>query len=341
MPQERAANDRPKSKLQDIRTDVRLSAVLGPPSFTYDFDMHAFTHAHASNNADCDSTADCVTLTQPGPEKLVRPTIDSRKAISMRRNLAGLVLLFTAIQARSELYSQSAVKGLPEKATVPSVTVAPDAIMRKGDAEPPVIYIVTTNPMSTDFDPSAKVDEHELSRWEPVRVVLLIWKDGTAIWSEDRVKGGAPYSLGYVDPAKIQGFTRTLEEKSYLNQEALNRYIWIAPHESYTLLGARGSKDELLQILSRHEIAETTHPEIVVTSEATVPREMGKAKEQVIAEKDSGNYSSEYLYMRGVWNEVKPSAMDLIPPTRTKVLGSDDFKIRLRLVEPEELPSGK
>src|SRR5262245_10000586 len=49
----------------------------------------------------------------------------------------------------------------------------------------------------------------------PTRVnaaILVVWSDGHAIWSNDRLHGGAPYFAGRVEPEKVVALLKRFED---------------------------------------------------------------------------------------------------------------------------------
>src|SRR5215204_5927051 len=46
-------------------------------------------------------------------------------------------------------------------------------------------------------------------KFEPHRLIVGVWGDGTVVWSDDRATGGAPYRTARVEPAVVAGLARS------------------------------------------------------------------------------------------------------------------------------------
>src|SRR5262245_48997889 len=59
----------------------------------------------------------------------------------------------------------------------------------------------------------------------PTRVnaaILVVWSDGHAIWSNDRLHGGAPYHTGRVGPEKVVKLLKRFEDDGLFSDKHLN-----------------------------------------------------------------------------------------------------------------------
>jgi len=65
-------------------------------------------------------------------------------------------------------------------------------------------------------------DWRRASRGEP-RIILVAWPDGQMIWSDDRLKGGAPYRAGQVAPGKVTALLARFDQDGLFADEKLNR----------------------------------------------------------------------------------------------------------------------
>src|SRR5688572_20891566 len=54
-------------------------------------------------------------------------------------------------------------------------------------------------------------------------LVLAIWPDGTVIWSEDRLAGGAPYRTGTVDRKKVKALLADFDRDGFFADPTLSR----------------------------------------------------------------------------------------------------------------------
>src|SRR5437762_340377 len=54
-------------------------------------------------------------------------------------------------------------------------------------------------------------------------VILVAWPDGHVVWSGDRVKGGAPYRAGRVDPKRVAALLARCDTDGLFADEKLNR----------------------------------------------------------------------------------------------------------------------
>jgi hypothetical protein len=153
------------------------------------------------------------------------------------------------------------------------------------------------------------------SSGEP-QLVLAIWGDGRALWSEDRLRGGAPYRAGQIDPKRLTALLSRLERDGFFANERLSRGHF-GPDSQFTTILVRSGKKQL-KMASWHELSEAGGT-VVATGAGLVPL-AGRSRLAVLARE-----SAEYLHYRLAWGELRAGASGLIPSESKRVEG----KLRL------------
>ncbi|MEW6305162.1 MAG: hypothetical protein AB1705_16930 [Verrucomicrobiota bacterium] len=60
---------------------------------------------------------------------------------------------------------------------------------------------------------------------QPQKVILCIWADGRAVWSQNRTNGGAPYVTAQIEPKRIAEVMRALDQKGLFERKV---WFWHA-----------------------------------------------------------------------------------------------------------------
>lgn len=137
-----------------------------------------------------------------------------------------------------------------------------------------------------------------------LRFVIVIWGDGTVIWSSDFVEGGGPYRLARIDPGKVtEVFTRLSHRGSFENPQLMDRR-W-GPDSAYSVILFRTDGKEL-QMESWHELEEDVGAGIARHNGAS-PLNEKKLWTELQDEPAS------YLHFRMCWLELKLAAFSLLP----------------------------
>jgi hypothetical protein len=149
------------------------------------------------------------------------------------------------------------------------------------------------------------------------RLVLALWGDGRALWSEDRLRGGAPYRAGRINPKRLTALLSRLERDGFFADEELSRSHF-GPDSQFTTILVRSGKKQL-KMSSWHELAEAGGT-VVATGAGLVPLD-GRSRLAALARE-----SAEYLHYRLAWSELRESASSLVPGESRRVEG----KLRLK-----------
>ncbi len=136
-------------------------------------------------------------------------------------------------------------------------------------------------------------------------VILVAWPDGRIIWSTDRIKGGAPYRAGRVDPKKVESLLSRFEQDGLFADEKLNRGNF-GPDSSFTTVNIKLGKKQVKK-QSWHELFEQL--DTTVANHTGVSALQGRRRLDVLRASPA-----DYLFFRFVWSETRLKLSDLIPP---------------------------
>ena len=151
-----------------------------------------------------------------------------------------------------------------------------------------------------------------LSCREP-QLILAIWGDGRAIWSDDPLGGGFPYRSGKIDPKRVISFFSGLERDGFFADQGLNQ-THFGPDSRFTTILAKSGKKEL-KMQSWHELYKAPG-KIVATKTGLTPL-AGRSRLAVLAREPA-----DYLYYRLAWSELRERASTLIPSQSKPVVGN-------------------
>ena len=136
------------------------------------------------------------------------------------------------------------------------------------------------------------------------RLVLAVWKDGHIVWSDDRLRGGAPYRAGQIDPKRLASLLSDLERIGLFGEEELAR-SYVGPDAAFTTIlihnGARR-----IAMRSWHELYESNGT-VVALADGLM------ALEHRSLFKVLKDQPADYLFFRYVWSEVRGRTAALVP----------------------------
>ncbi len=151
------------------------------------------------------------------------------------------------------------------------------------------------------------------SRGRVPALILAIWPDGHIVWSKDRLKGGAPYYAGQVDPENVSSLLSRLEQDGVFADKTLND-THFGPDSHFTTLLVRTGKKQL-RMQSWHEVFEVNGKTVVGSH--GVSGLSGQRRLEALRKEPA-----DYLYYRFVWSETRGKLIDLIPNEGKPVAGS-------------------
>lgn len=143
-------------------------------------------------------------------------------------------------------------------------------------------------------------------------LVLAIWPDGHAVWSENKLNGGPPYRAGKVDPPRVAALLDRNRKDGLFTQPDLGR-AHFGPGSHFTTLYIK-SGDEACTMQSWHEMFES-NGKIAVTDSGAVALE-GQARLDKLREE-----KADYLFYRFVWSELQTEMLRLLPAESQPVDG--------------------
>lgn len=143
-----------------------------------------------------------------------------------------------------------------------------------------------------------------LDRNQSVKIVVVVWGDGTIIWSSDLVRGGGPYRKAKIDPEKISNVLSQLSNRGAFDVSHLAEPK-MGPDSTFTTILIRSLGREL-KMESWHELQEVDGKGIA--SNDGVGPLYGKKLWSSLE-----NEPSDYLHYRMCWLEIKLAAFSLLP----------------------------
>ncbi len=145
------------------------------------------------------------------------------------------------------------------------------------------------------------------------KLILTAWPDGHVVWSENRVKGGAPYLTGQVSPARVSAVLEQVERDGVFRDKRLAQPCF-GPDSSFTTILFRKAPREL-KMESWHDLAEVDG-HVIARSCALTPLGRNERRLELLKKEPA-----EYLYYRVVWGELRALASSLIPSVNRPATG--------------------
>lgn len=137
------------------------------------------------------------------------------------------------------------------------------------------------------------------TRWDSL--VLAAWPDGHIVWSEDRIRGGAPYRAGQIGKKAVMSLLSRFEREAVFSDNKLAKPNFGPDSEFTTILLKFGRKQ--LQMRSWHELYDGERSRF----------------------EDLRKEPSELFY-RFAWSEIRAAAVMLVPDDSNRVEG----KVRMK-----------
>jgi hypothetical protein len=147
-------------------------------------------------------------------------------------------------------------------------------------------------------------EDHGLFSGGRLAVILIAWPDGHIVWSRDRVKGGAPYRAGRVEPKRVAGLLARFEKDGLFGDAKLNQ-AHFGPDSPFTTVFIK-SRRKHVNMRSWHELFEVSDD--LVVDDAGVGALEGRRRLDVLRKT-----SADYLFFRFVWSETRSRLRDLLP----------------------------
>ena len=146
----------------------------------------------------------------------------------------------------------------------------------------------------------------------PPRLIIGIWGDGTIVWSEDKVQGGAPYYTAQLNPKDVAAVLNKIDNMGAFEVPGLEvgHYGFDA---IYTTILVR-TNGKQLWMASWHDLGESGGNWVGTDHGLEV---LGDRKRLPVLAKQS----AEYLHFRLTWLELRLLAENLIPNDGKKTNG--------------------
>jgi len=146
-------------------------------------------------------------------------------------------------------------------------------------------------------------------------LIAAVWGDGYAVWSEDPLEGGAPFSSGRLAKERVIGLLTRLRNEGTFDDARLSQANF-GPDSRFTTIFIR-TAGKSLEMRSWHERAEAGGR--LIASSAGLEPLNGGTRLAVLKRQPS-----EYLYYRAVWGELRSAIQGLLPargqPTSGRVV---------------------
>lgn len=130
-------------------------------------------------------------------------------------------------------------------------------------------------------------------------LVMAVWGDGRAIWSDDPVRGGPPYREGRVDPKRVAALLDQLTEDGLFDEKSL-AVGHTSTHFSYHALTVRAGA-RTLDMATSHELGREKPRE---------PGAEGRTESRLARLRKS---SAAALFYELVWAETRVRLANLLP----------------------------
>jgi hypothetical protein len=133
-------------------------------------------------------------------------------------------------------------------------------------------------------------------------IIFVAWPDGTVVWSDDPVKGGAPYRAGRVEPQKVATLLEEFEKEGIFDEKELNAPHFGPDSEFVSVLIKSGTKQVKME--SWHELTKDFALSVGANG---VPAGQRIPRLKWLREMDV-----EELFFRLVWSETRAKLSKLI-----------------------------
>jgi hypothetical protein len=163
-------------------------------------------------------------------------------------------------------------------------------------------------------------------------IILVAWLDGKVVWSEDRLKGGAPYRTGHIDPKRVTALLARFEKEGLFANEKLNRGHTGADSQHITVFIKSGKRQVKME--SWHELFEESG-KYVGYHEGMQPLE-GRRRLDVLSKQPA-----DYLFFRFIWSETRGRLTELIPSESKPSAGKPFLEGVMTWQEPGVAPKPK
>ncbi|MCK5000279.1 MAG: hypothetical protein KAS23_12120 [Anaerohalosphaera sp.] len=140
--------------------------------------------------------------------------------------------------------------------------------------------------------------------------MLMVWPDGTVIFSDDLIKGGPPYFTGTISQGEIESFFESLRAKNIFQRTY--QTVHTGPEMGWTMLLVNSPKDGILVLESFHEYTELD-ARLVFTDNGITSLE-GRTIKEVLKEQ-----SEDYQLFRADWDFIRKGFDELIPDDQTAI----------------------
>jgi hypothetical protein len=144
-------------------------------------------------------------------------------------------------------------------------------------------------------------------------IILAAWPDGRMVWSEERLRGGAPYRAGRVDRRKVAALLERFDRDGVFSDEKLNEAHFGPDSQFISLFIKSGAKKVKMQ--SWHELFEASGGLVVTSTGASSLNGPRRLEEP-----------ADYLVFRLIWSETRALLAGLVPSESREHSGTPFMK---------------
>ena len=174
----------------------------------------------------------------------------------------------------------------------------------------------TTGPVAAVwYEPSGMRIPPPGEKFEPHRLIVGVWRDGTIVWSDDRATGGKPYRKGRVDAPVLARLEQSLTSAGLFERVRENNY---GPDASTTVLAAEVG-DQRRRLATWHEPARR-NPLLVIDQRGIYAIQPGERTPEP---------SPEYAHFLKVWSESRRLIESVVPTEGEAVTTFDESIFKL------------
>ncbi len=157
---------------------------------------------------------------------------------------------------------------------------------------------------------------------DALNIIMVAWRSGRIIWSEDDLRGGPPYFNGDLDPYRLENILKELRNKGVFDRPELNHPNF-GPDSDFTVL-AIADRGRRLEMGSWHELVEGSSNHVATSYGLESLR--GRDRAEVLK-----SQPAKYRRYRQVWQDVRAALTGLVPDEGEPI---SDLQFRLVQLDP-------
>ena len=150
-------------------------------------------------------------------------------------------------------------------------------------------------------------------KFEPHRLIVGVWSDGTVVWSDNRRKGGNPYWAGRIPPDLVARLLASLETVGFFDPSKISGF---GPDASITVIAAQA--DQKRQWMGSWHDPPTTRPRAVFSEHGISAVAPGEPRPKP---------SADYQRFLETWAESRRLIESVVPEKSGRPLETLDERV--------------